>query len=62
MLYIAGGYFLPFIVYSMMMLVLAPFAVWMIPSKPKEDSPQPKDQSESDSELWEDIDQSSTTV
>jgi len=33
-LYIIGGYFLPFLVYSIFMLVLVPFGAKLIPDKP----------------------------
>lgn len=36
-LYIAGGYFLPFVVYSSVMLLAVPFTAKLIPSKPLED-------------------------
>lgn len=36
-LYIMGGYFLPFIVYSGFMLLVVPFAARLIPSKPLND-------------------------
>lgn len=61
MLYIVGGYFLPFIVYWCLMLVFAPFAAWMIPPKAQEDLHTPIDQSENDSEIWEEVDQSSNS-
>lgn len=36
-LYIIGGYFLPFVVYSSVMLMSIPFVARIIPSKPIED-------------------------
>ena len=36
-LYIIGGYFLPFLVYSTIMLLCVPFVAKFIPSKPLED-------------------------
>lgn len=43
------------------MLVFAPFAAWMIPPKAQEDLHTPIDQSENDSEIWEEVDQSSNS-
>lgn len=37
-LYIVGGYFLPFLVYSVIMLVCVPFVAKVIPAKPMEDT------------------------
>ena len=41
-LYIAGGYFLPFLVYSIVMLSVVPFGAKLIPNKPLEDKPSNK--------------------
>lgn len=37
-LYIIGGYFLPFLVYGSVMLLVTPFAARLIPSRPLDDS------------------------
>jgi hypothetical protein len=53
-LYILGGYFLPFVVYSAVMLLWVPFVAKYIPSKPLEDKDfmiQPKKWSDQDIEV-----------
>lgn len=41
LLYVIGGYFLPFIVYWALMLTVTPLAVLLVPAKLKHDEQQP---------------------
>lgn len=57
LLYIAGGYFLPFLVYSGVMLLAVPFTAKLIPSRPLEDKGDGKysdKSSDEDIEIGED--------
>lgn len=49
-LYIIGGYFLPFLVYSIIMLLLVPFGAKLIPSKPLEEKGNSKHSDKSSDE------------
>jgi hypothetical protein len=63
-LYIIGGYFLPFIVYSGFMLLVVPFAARLIPSKPLEDKNESgfsDKNSDEDAESAEDLEDHHTT-
>lgn len=51
-LYIIGGYFLPFLVYSVIMLLCIPFVARVIPAKPMEDTePVHKSEKNSDEDI-----------
>lgn len=63
-LYIVGGYFLPFLVYSSFMLLVVPFAAKLIPSKPMKDQSESgysDKNSDEDAESTEDLEDHHTT-
>lgn len=50
-LYIIGGYFLPFLVYSAVMLLVVPLSATLVPSKPLEEAPKGYTDKNSDEDL-----------
>jgi len=65
LIYIAGGYFMPFLVYSALMLMLAPFGAKLIPSKPADHKPVNNDETKMNNEdrsLRSDLEQERSSI